>query len=102
MRSRLIGAVVIVAALASVGAQPPPAQRPSAMAPEGITPLALGVAGYAKVLCSAVFVSGREPAEAFRNSGIFLLEDEQRAGVTYAVDREHKLVRTTNGALTRT
>ena len=101
MRARLIGAVVIVAALASVGAQPAP-QRPSAMAPEGITPLELGLAGYVKVLCSAVFVSGREPAEAFKNSGYFLLEDDQRVGVTYVVDREQKLVRMTKGALTRT
>src|SRR5882762_10085309 len=101
MRARLI-TVVIVAALESVGAQQAPPQRPSAMAPEGITPLALGLAGYAKVLCSAVFVSGREPAEAFKNSGYFLLEDEQRAGVTYAIDRERKLVRMTKGALTRT
>src|SRR5712692_2419626 len=101
MRARLIGLVVIVAALTSVGAQQTP-QRPSAMAPEGITPLALGLAGYAKVLCSAVFVSGREPAEAFKNSGYFLLEDEQRVGVTYAIDREQKLVRMTKGALTRT
>jgi len=101
MRARSI-AVVIVAALVSLGAQQAPPQRPSAMAPEGITPLALGLAGYAKVLCSAVFVSGREPAEAFKNSGYFLLEDEQRVGVTYAIDREQKLVRMTKGALTRT
>src|SRR5258705_8549660 len=101
MRARLI-AVVIVSTLVSVGAQQAPARRPAAMAPEGITPLALGLAGYAKVLCSAVFVSGREPAEAFKNSGYFLLEDEQRAGVTYVVDREQKLVRMTKGALTRT
>ena len=101
MRARLIGLVVIVAALTSVGAQQTP-QRPSAMAPEGITPLALGLAGYAKVLCSAVFVSGREPAEAFKNSGYFLLEDEQHVGVTYAIDRQQKLVRMTKGALTRT
>ncbi|HEV2986124.1 MAG TPA: hypothetical protein VGX46_17120, partial [Vicinamibacterales bacterium] len=48
------------------------APRPqSAFAPEG-TPISLGLAGYAKVLCSAVFVSGREPAEAFKNSGFFL------------------------------
>src|SRR5256714_15572757 len=101
MRARL-SAVIIVAALVSVGAQQAPPQRPSAMAPEGITPLALGLAGYAKVLCSAVFVSGREPAEAFKNSGYFLLEDDQRVGVTYIVDREQKLVRMTKGPLTRT
>src|SRR5258708_27460413 len=101
MRARLRGVVAIIAALASVGAQWA-AQRPGAMAPEGITPLALGLAGYAKVLCSAVYVSGREPAEAFKNSGYFLLEDEQRVGVTYAIDRQQKLVRMTKGAVTRT
>jgi CubicO group peptidase (beta-lactamase class C family) len=101
MRTRLIGAVVIVAGLVSVGAQQAP-RRPSAMAPEGMTPIELGLAGYAKVLCSAVFVSGRDPAEAFKNSGYFLLEDDQRVGVTYVVDRDQKLVRITKGALTRT
>src|SRR4030081_2009880 len=98
MRARLIAVLIIVAALASAGAQQAP-QRTRAMAPEGITPLALGLAGYAKVLCSAVFVSGREPAEAFKNRGYFLLEAEQRAGVTYAFDPERKLVLMTKGAL---
>src|SRR5439155_26757708 len=78
-----------------------PAQRSSALAPEG-TPIALGLAGYAKVLCSAVFVSSRDPAEAFENSGFFLFPDEQRAGVAYAVDRDKKLVRMTHGSTTRT
>jgi len=45
---------------------PPPA-RQNAFAPDG-TPITLGLAGYAKVLCSAVFVSGREAPEAFENS----------------------------------
>jgi CubicO group peptidase (beta-lactamase class C family) len=89
------------AALAFGVPQPTP-QRPSAMAPEGITPNELGLAGYAKVLCSAVFVSGREPAEAFKNSGYFLLDEAQRFGVTYVVDRDRKLVRMTKGPLTRT
>jgi hypothetical protein len=62
-------------------------QTRSAFAPEG-TPIALGLAGYAKVLCSAVFVSGREPAEAFKNSSFFLFPENQRAGLTYAVDRD--------------
>ena len=56
------------------------ARASDAFAPEG-TPITLGLAGYAKVLCSAVFVSGREPAEAFKNSGFFLFPDEHRAGV---------------------
>jgi CubicO group peptidase (beta-lactamase class C family) len=82
----------------------PPAQtlRPrSAFAPEG-TPISLGLAGYAKVLCSAVFVSGRAPDEAFENSGFFLFPEDRRAGLTYAVDRDRKLVRMTHGAITRT
>jgi CubicO group peptidase (beta-lactamase class C family) len=87
-------------ALATLAAQAPARQR-SAFAPEG-TPISLGLAGYAKVLCSATFVSGRDPAEAFRNSGYFLFPDDQRAGVTYAVDREKKAVSMTHGSTTRT
>src|SRR5689334_16195871 len=91
----------VVAAFAAV-AIPQQSPRPqSAFAPEG-TPISLGLAGYAKVLCSAVFVSGREPAEAFRNSGFFLFPEDQRAGVTYVVDRTLRLVRMTHGATTRT
>jgi CubicO group peptidase (beta-lactamase class C family) len=89
-----------IAAIAAGAAQQAP--RPgSAFAPDG-TPISLGLAGYAKVLCSAVFVSGREPAEAFRNSGFFLFPDDKRAGVTYTVDRERTLVRMTHGTTTRT
>src|SRR5918996_666098 len=89
-----------ITALATTAAQQAP-QRTSAFAPQG-TPIALGLAGYAKVLCSAVFVSGRDAGEAFRNSGYFFFPDDQLAGVTHAVDREKKLVRMTHGALTRT
>jgi len=82
-------------------AQPPVPRRQSAFAPDG-TPIALGLAGYAKVLCSAVFVSGREPAEAFENSGFFLFPADERRRVTYDVDRRSQLVRMTHGAVTRT
>jgi CubicO group peptidase (beta-lactamase class C family) len=92
---------VVVAGFGGVAISQQVPRPPSAFAPEG-TPISLGLAGYAKVLCSAVFVSGREPAEAFRNSGFFLFPDEHRAGVTYAVDRDKKLVRMTHGATTRT
>lgn len=99
--SRFSGfAATVAAGLAIVGAQAP-ARQQSAFAPEG-TPISLGLAGYAKVLCSAVFVSGRDPAEAFKNSGYFLFPEDQRAGVTYTVDREKKLVRMTHGTTTRT
>ena len=97
----LTAALLCVAAWSIARPAEQPARPASAFAPEG-TPISLGLAGYAKVLCSAVFVSGREPAEAFRNSGFFLFPDEHRAGVTYAVDRDKKLVRMTHGATTRT
>src|SRR5215831_15007459 len=92
----------VVALAVTLSAQQAAPRRPAAFAPEGITPISLGLAGYAKVLCSAVFVSERDPAEAFRNSGYFLFPDSMRAGVTYAVDRDSKLVRMTHGAVTRT
>jgi hypothetical protein len=94
----------IVALLLTVTAQPDaqsPARVQSAFAPEG-TPISLGLAGYAKVLCSAVFVSGRDPAEAFQNSGFFLFPEEQRRGLTYAIERANTLVRMTHGSVTRT
>jgi CubicO group peptidase (beta-lactamase class C family) len=101
------GALAFVAALGlgNPAAQTPPQQSPparqNAFAPDG-TPITLGLAGYAKVLCSAVFVSGRDAAEAFENSGFFLFPEDQRRGVTYDVDRQNKLVRMTHGRTTRT
>lgn len=58
-----------------------------------VTPVTLGLAGYTKVLCSAVFVSGRDPAEAFRNSGFFLMDPADRDDIAdYDVDREQQSV----------
>jgi CubicO group peptidase (beta-lactamase class C family) len=65
------------------------------------TPAELGLAGYAKVLCSAVFVSMRDPAEAFHNSGYWMMPNDQQDGITYIVDRERKLVHITRGGITR-
>lgn len=99
MRQSFAAAAFSIAALTASTAQVP--RSNSAYAPAG-TPISLGLAGYAKVLCSAVFVSGRAPDEAFRNSGYHLLPEEELAGVTYQVDREQRLVRMTHGANTRT
>ncbi|NIP98305.1 MAG: serine hydrolase, partial [Akkermansiaceae bacterium] len=61
-------------------------------APEG-TPPELGLAGWAKVLCSAVFVSGRDPDEAFANSGFFFMEPSDRPHVRAPrVDRDDRTV----------
>ena len=106
-KSKISAFVIAAAVAAGLAAPRPSAQAPAqnappqparqnAFAPDG-TPITLGLAGYAKVLCSAVFVSGRDAAEAFENSGFFLLPEEERRGVTYDVDRKKQLVRMTHG-----
>jgi CubicO group peptidase (beta-lactamase class C family) len=75
-------------------------RRPSAYAPVG-TPIELGLAGYAKVLCSAVFVSGRDANEAVKNSGFFLMPPGQAEKVQWNVDRAQKLVRMSLNGVTR-
>jgi CubicO group peptidase (beta-lactamase class C family) len=83
-------------------ASPPARQGRETYAPDENTPPELGIAGWAKVLCSAVFVSGRDPEEAFKNSGFFLTAGKDRPFVTYKLDREHKEVYTTyKGSVTR-
>ena len=46
------------------------------------TPANLGIAGYAKVLCSAVFVSGRKLDDARSVSGYFLVPEEDFESIT--------------------
>lgn len=111
MAERLIGAdhaarraraalvlVLLLLPQATTGRQP---SRPaSAYAPSG-TPIELGLAGYAKVLCSAVFVSMRHPNEAVKNSGFFLMPPGEADKVTWTVDRDRQLVRMSLGASAR-
>jgi len=67
------------------------------------TPTSLGAAAYAKILCSAVFVSGRDPEEARRNSAYFLMPPQDRdAPVSADIDRQAKRVRITVRTVTRT
>jgi len=67
-------------------------------APDGGTPVELAVAGYAKVLCSAVYVSGRRIEEARRNSGLFFMEDSQRNGISAVhLHRGQRAVYVTHG-----
>ncbi len=48
----------------------------------------LGLGSYAKVFCTAVFESGREPEEAFANSNGLLLPPELQPHVRYTVEEE--------------
>jgi CubicO group peptidase (beta-lactamase class C family) len=98
--ARSLPAAAVLALFGSAAAAQPPPRPASALAPPG-TPLELGLAGYAKVLCSAVFVSGREAEEAAGNSGYFMLPENEREGVRWSVDRERRLVQMSKGGLTR-
>ena len=66
-------------------------------------PLEHHAAGFAKILCSAVFVTGLDAEFAAENLGYFTAPFEQRAKMKWRVDREHRAVHVTlpNG-VTRT
>jgi CubicO group peptidase (beta-lactamase class C family) len=61
----------------------------------------LGLQGSAKVLCSAVFVSGRDPAEFVENSGFWFMPPDEADDVTWTVDREQQAVTVSLGPLAR-
>jgi CubicO group peptidase (beta-lactamase class C family) len=96
-RFALLGITYLTVAVASPLARQPEGRTyiPAGSATE------LGLAGYAKVLCSAVFVSGRDPKEAARNSGYFLMPPELADKPTWTIDRDAKVVRMTLGGITR-
>ncbi|MEX2272235.1 MAG: serine hydrolase [Vicinamibacterales bacterium] len=60
-----------------------------------------GLAGFAKILCSGVFVSGRAPDDVARGSAYFFMPRAERDRVTYTVDRENKVARASLGEITR-
>lgn len=97
---RLIFTLGIAAIGIAVEAQAPQPLAPPYV-PEG-TPLELGLAGYAKILCSAVFVSGRDAAEGAKNSAYWMIPDNAADRVVYSVDRDKKSVTATLGSVTRT
>ena len=67
------------------------------------SPTSLGAATYAKVLCSAVFVSGRDAEEVKQNSAYFLMTEPDRTKpIAAEVDRQAKRVRVTVDNITRT
>ena len=67
------------------------------------SPISLGAASYAKIVCSAVFVSGRDVDEARKNSAYFLMAEPDRARpVTVDVDRQARRVRVSLQDVTRT
>ena len=61
------------------------------------SPVYLGMGTYAKVLCTAVFESGRDPHEAFTNSGKLILNEAYHDMVTFDIDRDNKIARVMMG-----
>jgi len=78
------------------------AQQPALSYPTPTgTPTENGLAGFAKILCSGVFVSGRDAADVAQGSAYFFMPAAERNQVTYAIDRDAKIVRATFGTTTR-
>ena len=98
-RSRRLAAVAI--ALAALGLDVGARQRATTTPTPVGTRTELGLQGFAKVLCSAVFVSGREPAEAARNSAYWFMPAGEQDKVTWTIDRDRGVARATLGSLTR-
>jgi CubicO group peptidase (beta-lactamase class C family) len=67
-------------------------------------PLEHSLAGFAKILCSAVFITGRDVAEAAENAGYFVSRPEERTIVTdTVVDLDDRAVHLTmNNGVSRT
>jgi len=101
MRFRVVLVALLVLVLALAGGvvlyDPP---GPVLLEPQG-THTENGLAGYAKILCSGVFVSGREPEDVAHGSAWFFMPRDEREQVTWTIDREAKLARASLGDVTR-
>lgn len=90
-----IGAAALAAAAAT--AQSP---APAIPAPQG-THTENGLAGYAKILCSGVFVSGRAPEDVARGSAYFFMPRVEQNEVKWSVDQNAGVARASLGDITR-
>jgi CubicO group peptidase (beta-lactamase class C family) len=104
MRRRLPLALLVLASAALLTlrlvAQQAPAPAAATPAPQG-TPTENGLAGFAKILCSAVFVSGRDADEAAKNSAYFFMPAAEQNSVKFVVDRYYKSVKASFGETMR-
>jgi CubicO group peptidase (beta-lactamase class C family) len=100
-RALILLAIVSTTLLAQTRAVPPTRSHHPDIPYQ--SPTSLGAASYAKILCSAIFVSGRDEKEAKQNSAYFLMVEPDRSKpITSTVDRQGKRVRVTVGDVTRT
>lgn len=91
----LLAGLLFAAGLRARQAQPAPIPAPQGTHTEN------GLAGYAKILCSGVFVSGRTPEDVARGSAYFFMPRGEQDSVKWTVDRDAKLVRASLGTITR-
>jgi CubicO group peptidase (beta-lactamase class C family) len=99
--SRTRFAPLIVIALAALLGPAPAGQQTRAIpGPQG-THTENGLAGYAKILCSGVFVSGRTPEDVARGSAYFFMPQAEHDKVQWTIDTKVKSARATLGTITR-
>jgi CubicO group peptidase (beta-lactamase class C family) len=93
-RSTALIAFVLTVSLA---ARQSPAPYPT---PTG-SPTVNGLAGFAKILCSAVFISGRNDAEAAHDSAYFFMPRAEQDSVKWTIDRTAHVVTASFGTDSR-
>jgi len=102
-RLMLISALVSVAVVSSAQQPAPPKELPTIWEVPPGDPLELMTAGFAKVLCSALFITGRDLAAAVDEDGFFVSPRAQRRAVTETVVdwNQHAVHLTLSNGVTR-
>lgn len=90
--------VVLAVLVAAVSVQ---AQQTAVIPASQGTHTENGLAGFAKILCSGVFVSGRAPEDVVHGSAYFFMPAAERDQVKWRIDREAKRAYATLGSTTR-
>jgi CubicO group peptidase (beta-lactamase class C family) len=98
--TRLTLAILTVTGAAALAPARGWQSSPAVPVPQG-THTENGLAGYAKILCSGVFVSGRAPEDVVRGSAYFFMPQAEQDKVQWTIDRNGKLARASLGAVTR-
>jgi CubicO group peptidase (beta-lactamase class C family) len=99
LRTLLTASIVSAAIVALLhGTQP---RQPEVIpAPQG-THTENGLAGYAKILCSGVFISERAPEDVAHGSAYFFMPRAEQDQVKWEIDRHAKLARASLNGITR-
>jgi len=100
-RPRFLLALLLVASAIAVGFPQLRAQEAQPIPGPRGTHTENGLAGFAKILCSGVFVSGRTPEDVARGSAYFFMPRAEQDQVKWTIDRDAKLARTSFGSATR-